>query len=535
MNKTSKKMRLYGVAALVLGALAPACSCYPEPEQIIQPPAAVPAVPTKVSGAFLDAETLAPVTAEITVRARNKAGQTVNVLRTTDRKAANSFTVTEGVLAFSVAESATLPLDLVLVADAPGYFSTSTHLHIGAEGDFNFIARMVNATNPPEGVSVVEQSIGSADGTGTLPLAATVSTPAESNTGAATTVAVPAGTRVTTADGTPLTGQLVAQVAYFNNVDRSSLAAFPGGFDVNVPTGTGSAREDGVFISAGFTAVNISDSNGNHAASFNQPVAVTLGVPAATVNPETGEAIAAGDVVPFWSYNEATGRWSDEGTVTVADDGAGNLFAAGETDHLSYFNLDWFYGGSARCSLGRTVNITGNPNSLQMVLELTTATGYLKAYPVSDNDVSLLNAPANLEMTLTARFNGQAVGSVTAQDLCTGTAISLPVTLPNVTPASLEVTLAKVCAQDAAQRVAVPGAAVLVGAGGNVFYGYTDNAGKAAINGLVSPFSGTLYVFGYDGTSYPAEAVTLTAGVNTVEKLQTQECAVISGAGGNNP
>jgi len=101
-----------------------------------------------------------------------------------------------------------------------------------------------------------------------------------------------------------------------------------------------------------------SNAQGNSA----PPVVITMVMPKNFANPETGIIIAAGEMVPLWSYDTDTGVWTvhkDSGgaliTGVVGDgdgdglvdspaavDGNGDWLVAFPTNNLSYFNLDWF-------------------------------------------------------------------------------------------------------------------------------------------------------------------------------------------------
>jgi hypothetical protein len=224
-----------------------------------------------------------------------------------------------------------------IVAHADGYLSTSQHVSISATGK-NFVRiNMVALDNPPEGVTVVrEENVGTLVG-GQLEEPLLIVTP-----GGKAELTIPAGVLMKDADGTLLQGNLDVLLVHFDNAVEEALAAFPGGLMTNATTLDGNST-DGMFFSAGFVAIEIKDANDRQAKTFEGG---TLGLLAEvspeTYNPFAQRNVAAGDEVPFWSYDENTGSWTEEGNYTVTNN-AGVFELSAEISHLSYFNFDWFW------------------------------------------------------------------------------------------------------------------------------------------------------------------------------------------------
>jgi hypothetical protein len=247
------------------------------------------------------------------------------------------------------------PISFNIVADYDGYLSTSQHVTIAAEGDNFVVIRMVKLDEPPSGVEVKrEESATNSDATGRVSAPVVVDTP----TGKAS-LSIPEGIILKDASGSPLQGSIDVLIAHFDNTDPDAMASFPGGLMTNVTLSDGS-NQDGMFYSAGFVAIEITDASGRQAANFEQG---TLGlvsqISPETFNPVTGNKVVSGDEIPLWSYDEANGFWKEESMLLI-ESSRSALEVQVELTHLSYFNFDWFYGGSY-CNLGAPFVFTINP------------------------------------------------------------------------------------------------------------------------------------------------------------------------------
>jgi len=169
------------------------------------------------------------------------------------------------------------------------------------------------------------------------------------------TATIDKGTIFSDADGKPLGQNLNYQLTYFNNSTTQSMLCFPGGLSgINLLDG-----RSGAFISGGFASLEISDNTGKLATKLSNPAHITIMIPKGTFNPTTGAKIANNDQIPIWTYKPSLGQWDIQenpskankpskvqfnGTVTEVGDS--NAFAVKfDTDHLSYFNLDWGFWG----------------------------------------------------------------------------------------------------------------------------------------------------------------------------------------------
>jgi predicted small lipoprotein YifL len=484
------------------------------------PPPEIQPVARQVSGVFVDAGTGALVTSAIDVSILGATGLPSPYAQDLTGVAKNRYTTRTGVLSFRVADAAPLPLDLVVVSRANGFAAGSARVRVAANGHATFTTLLADLDAPPEGVETVVAAVGTVDATGLIAAPIALQTPAGADGGTAQ-LSVPAGTVITTATGAPLTGALRASVAYFAPSADAALAAFPGGLDVVVPSPTGAPLRV-AFLSAGFAAVELTDAAGRVAANFSQPFSLTVNVPEGTMNPETGLPVAAGDAIPFWSYDEATGRWNDEGDVTLGAPAGGVLPGVAQVDHLSYFNLDWYYGS---CALARPIGIVGNPNAVGLTLTVRApAGGYYRQLFVAGADLSpvyLYNAPT-FPLDVVASVNGQEVGRLDAASLCGTGALTLPVTLPAIQPAWLAANVVRACETDEVQRSAVGGAPVVIAP--RMTIERTRSEGTAFFPGLTAGEQLTVSAFMPDGVGLGSRTVTLQPGFNSLEFLYRVRC-----------
>jgi hypothetical protein len=345
-----------------------------------------------------------------------------------------------GVVYFAIKDdivpSVNNPIDVVLVCTADNYLNTSVRLQLVTTGVHNQTVKMVNLTSgqQPDGVQSNTEQEGSTGSQGTnQDISVTSGT---TNNGQSASIEVPSGTQLLDQNGNVLSGNVTTSVTYFDPTSESSLQSFPGGFQVNTNN-----EGNGNFVSAGFVAVNM-NVNGTPVKNFqNGGANINISVPANLTNPNTGQQVKPGDVIPLWSYNETTGQWTHEGDYTVplskTNKGKYNI-SIRNIKHLSYWNLDWF---TNSCYLGTKIHFTGNFNSLFIMLyKLTNGEPYYySCHYVFNTDpyLQFMYTPQNTPMKIVAYKSYQdycqrvtPVGSLTLNDLCDEVTVDLPITLP---------------------------------------------------------------------------------------------------------
>ncbi|MGK5093360.1 PKD domain-containing protein [Deltaproteobacteria bacterium TL4] len=264
----------------------------------VTPELALDAVSSMVSGSIVDAKTGNMIN-NVTVTVQGTGRQYV---LDSQGNALESFT-TNGVVDVALSETAkpssTDRVGLTLVASAPGFVSSSVPLKIDQEGVTSFSLSMVNQSDPPEGVTMAENSVTSDTTTGAVTQELSVVTTDAS----ATQVTIPQGTIMKDKEGHPLTGTLTTQVGYHSHQSSTALESFPGGLSVTRSDATGSNPSEGEFVSAGFVSVEVKDANGQSAATMDKSIAITMKVPAGTYNAEENRDVQDDDLIPLWSYD----------------------------------------------------------------------------------------------------------------------------------------------------------------------------------------------------------------------------------------
>ncbi|UTV29478.1 hypothetical protein [Photobacterium atrarenae] len=346
------------------------------------PPPAAKTIVNPVSLIFQSIDTGVLTDQEITFTLRGEQVQYLFVQgadENTDKAEANSksYTAKSGTVQISRVDGASVnEFTLELHATSPGFFATGKNILIpaqsagvaGKEGaSYDVFFTPLVPSNDEAPIAAAQETISSDNG-GAVDREITIATPppADPDSDQAKAMAntkvemkIPVGTQLLDAAGDPVTGTVTANIVHFSNEpngnasNESVLDAFPGGLEPDIILDANGdedpALAGGGFISAGFTAIQLQNEQGDTVAQFDQPITLTFDVPADTINPETKAKIKTGETIPVWSYDETTGRWKAEGEGTVGDLNAEtNTFTLTKNiTHLSYYNLDYFWG--SRC------------------------------------------------------------------------------------------------------------------------------------------------------------------------------------------
>jgi hypothetical protein len=361
------------------------------------------------------------------------SGTAKNYIRDLNGNKLDSFSSSIGFLTLFIDPAAPIntsePLRLMISANADGYLSNNVEIIIDKQVDFTFLVPMVNINSPPSGASIKQFNLGSASN-GVLSNAISIATDAESQTNGTAGLSMSQGTIIRDANGQPLEGSLKATVAYFNNKDDNSLLSFPGGLSPNIASDEKGQATDGIFVTGGFTAIEIADEKGKRAKNFSQKTTVSIDIPSGTINPETKLAVKEGDKFPIWSLDNNTGKWKFEGNGNVTVNGT-NFKASVETDHLSYYNMDWF---GARCTTNQ-IKILGDRKKLSTINLVIRAKGgvsFIRHKTISTNEdtFGFYNAPRAMPLTITAFVEGVEIGKIDIDDLCDFRKAEFPITVP---------------------------------------------------------------------------------------------------------
>ncbi len=322
----------------------------------------------------------------------------------------------------------------------PNFLRNSQSYTISQKGTNDFTNNKIlitNLGNLPLDVTK-DTKTGSTDAGGAVVTTMILSTTPAAPDNPVPTVNIPAGAVLKDANGQPLTGAITANLVYYPSTSTDALQSFPGGLDNIVQTNGAISA----FITAGFLAMEITDSAGRVAASVSgtgKQIELTMEISSQTMNPDTGNPIQVGDSLPLWSFDTNKGRWKKEATLTVTSGGNTGLLASYSTNHLSFWNLDWI---PQNTCTGK-ISFSGNTVPLLVVIKSTGGWGYLSMIYQSANDSSA-NAryvPSGMPITVEVYADGVLVGSVFTSNWCgePNRTLNLALNIPSPTNRSVSV------------------------------------------------------------------------------------------------
>ena len=510
---------------------------------VIQVPtqAPLPAAPTKVAVNVIDAASTEPLTdITFTVTGPNAA----NVVDENGARITTA-TATDGNFSadYKGTPTASSPISVSILASKPGYVSSSAALLADAEGAVSETIRLVQISQPPAGVATKSDTVATTSGI-TQGDKTVSSTAATTGTGGGS-ITIPINTQARRSDGTAAAGTLDIDAVFFDNQTEDSLDSFPGGFGVEVNTGTPGtgAVDEGAFVSGGFAAYEVTDDTGAPITKFDTPITLQIEVPAGTINPDTGNPVQASEEFPIWSYDEATGRWEEHTLNGVIEKGRvvstaanGNFVVEFKTDHLSYYNVDYFFGRSRTCTA--TIDLRNLNQAVLVRLTRSDGTGFYKRLEASPRDpiVRLARVARQVPIKIdVVTLNGDPItnGSRTEQDMCDGASIFNLDPPPPPPPTSVRVTLTESC-PDGSNRRPIQSTYSSIYQPSPRYWtrGNTDANGQITFENL-SP--GTTYVYVQNRRDYRNryyERHQLIAGeTKEITINRTLQCATVTGTG----
>ncbi|MEA5404026.1 astroprincin family protein [Arcicella sp. DC2W] len=348
------------------------------------------------------------------------------------------------VLNKNVNPSLASPIEFTVAVSGEGYVSTSKTIVITSPDDaLEFEVPMTNVATPPHGTAVATDVM-------SLTTGETITVPATAEKPEIAKITIEPGTVVKDESGNVINAKTVeTQVVQYGTETEEALVSFPGGFDAENVTMQNGTSSDGAFITGGFVAVDM-EADGKKVTSFSKPIEVAVGVSAALENPETGQKVHEGDKIPTWSYDSETGAWKQEGEAIVTKGADGKLTATFKAAHLSYWNLDWFYGAcsnnNSNLSFRVTSNVSNYANSYDYfgMVYLVSNSGARSYYKeLYDFDVvngninnglyNVSNAPGDfrLQVDVYSREGHRFLGRTEAFSPCTATSIPITLSVPS--------------------------------------------------------------------------------------------------------
>lgn len=413
----------------------------------------------------------------------------------------------------------------------PNFLRSSKSFIVSQKGTNDFTNNKILITNlgnlPPDVVG--DTKTGTADNNGAVATTVVLSPPPAAAGDPVPTVTIPAGAVLKDANGNPLTGTITATLVYYPSISATALQVFPGGLD-NVIQTNGAI---GAFITGGFLALEITDSSGKVAASVSgtgKQITLTAEIATTTMNPDTGSPVQVGDKLPLWSFDSKKGRWKRDATTTVTSGGNTGLQVSYSTNHLSYWNIDWF--PSSTCN-GK-ISFTGNSAPLIVVIRATGGWGYLGMFyqPANDSTANVRYIPSGIPITVEAYVDyvapGNLVGSVSTTNWCgePNRTLNLAVTIP--TPTNRSVSVHYYCPTNPSTQSPAAGVPILVcRKTGSGKYRNCEPVGSTDANGFLAfavtdPNKVTVAI--YRRTLYEA--------VNNIIGLPNNDVCVTGGTGG---
>lgn len=244
------------------------------------------------------------------------------------------------------------PVQFSIVVMSPGYLTTTRQISITKTGRHFVEVVLVRLNNTPNGVTATQQNGAATLQNGAVTTGATIVVPQ-----AGTSLSIPQGLVMRDANGNLLQGEINITMVHFDPTNPQAINAFPGGLLPTVKRSNGTIQS-GMFYTAGFVAIEITDQNGRVASTFqNGTLGLVTEINSQIYNPNNGGPVAAGNTVGIWSLNEGNGQWQEEGSATIISED-GKLKASANLSHLSYYAFNWFSGNL--CEQGRpfVFNIT---------------------------------------------------------------------------------------------------------------------------------------------------------------------------------
>jgi hypothetical protein len=373
--------------------------------------------PTAIQGLVVDAKTGIGVSVPVQV---NIYGPDANRVLTYEGVATTSFKSAKADLFLGLkgtVASAGKPAELRIVVSAPGYIASSIYLFIDKAKLEPFEIRLVKETAPVAGV-MIRQDVVETSATGMVKSDETITTPVNGSMTSSVTVQIPANTQLKDAKGQPVAGNLMAQVADFSSQVETALRAFPGGFTTRVnKDDQGNANADGTFATAGFIAIELANASGQVVTTFSQPITVKAGLDNNLNNPETGQKIKSGDLVPVFSYNDLNGEWTYERDVAVKQEGS-LLYVLIPVTHLSGYHLAFWSPRSSSCADGAQWTISGKPDGKPLNWALYNGDQLYQSGSTTDNLIRFprpFTGAARLDLSSP---NGKLIGTSTVSKFC---------------------------------------------------------------------------------------------------------------------
>lgn len=268
------------------------------------------------------------------------------------------------------------PITFTLVLSADGYNTVTRNYRITDVNGKMCNIRLLRENNHAEGINAEEARIvvGKQGATETVGFQTR-----RNDQGEFVRVNVQQGTKMFTADGQQVAGNVEAEVAHYNfRVSGVSEMAPASLYSNSAIDKDGNLLGLSSFDPVAMYTLEMNAAEGE-VRTFSKPLEVTVQVQPDATNPATGERIAAGDFIPVWSYNEKLGEWQEETAASITTGAGGALLATFQQEHLSI----WLLGGRFPCRDQSKVLVTNAEQQRNGPKRYY----YVEVYRESDNSV----------------------------------------------------------------------------------------------------------------------------------------------------
>ena len=261
-----------------------------------------------------------------------------------DISRATTFMPAQGFMSLALKEGVTpseaSPVRFTIVANAPGYFTSTLPVTIYKEGGVFLIVKMIEIANPPDGVGVGSVTIAQDPVLGTITSDSISISAIPRNIDLTATMKVPIGEKFYTKsriDGSLTQIQETIETAIYYDC-RTSYEGY---------------GEPQLFKGACSVFINMYSYTNNVYRSvniLNKPIQVTMGLP---TNASNGNdlAVVVGDTVPIWSWDQWDqfyhhGNWKVmyEGHATVVAGTGANAGNLQVVFPVTHFSPKWYVG-----------------------------------------------------------------------------------------------------------------------------------------------------------------------------------------------
>lgn len=403
-----------------------------------------------------------------------------------------------------------------IVVSAPGYVTYRGKVDfMFEEYQQSLQVPLISLDNPPAGVNHEKQVYGLTGGTTTQPISFDVPTTDSVTVGMS--IELPVGLQFISSTGDTVTGSnLEIEVGQFDPSSEAATTVFPGGFSQDSIVQEDGSTESGEFLTAGFTAIDMYV-DGQQVTNFNQPIQVTIELADSAYNPETDDLVQVGDSVPVWSYDEDDGSWVYEtkGIVTQGTDGLELTYS---TTHLSWWNLDFYYGRCCYYCASMKVNMPSDANGwyYYKVKYSNTNSSRRSSYVyLYDGKVIRFMRAANYNFDVEFYQNSTLIGAKRNMNIC-NYSTQHNVNLTPTVPVRLYLNVEGIC-PDNATRSFRPSFYIYYKPTTRWYYSYLTYAsqGQATTTTLEEGSTYDFKIYFYDYTSYTWRTYETTKTVNT--------------------